>query len=318
MLRFFGSTRPNGEGLGAELLFGSSGWGRDTLIGDQGFHHISGTLRYVAPRASFEMTGQVADRRIVRSLVARGGVSPLPGVVISGDLTAEHYAGDQPGLRAHGAVALYRGPFSVVGELSRQEAVQAPALRADTTQLTVDEGIRAGLRTRYLSGYAGLVRQDAYQALPLALATVIDGFSPSLRSTVFVSDFTLQPVRSITLDGWFVNPVRGTADFQPPTHSRAQITFRSKFWRTFRSGAFDLKVQAAMESWGAGTAGLSTGSVVPLPPATFWELFLSFQIVGFTAFWDLRNANNSLDQYIPGLTYPRNGQTFGVRWEFFN
>jgi hypothetical protein len=147
---------------------------------------------------------------------------------------------------------------------------------------------------------------------------VITGLAPSLRSSLFVAGFTFQPVRPLTLDGWFVNPYRGAADYQPPTHGRAQLTFRSKFWRTFRSGAFDLKVQVALESWSGGTAGLANGTLVQLGGVTFWETFVSFQLVGFTAFWDLRNANNSREQYVPGLPYPRNAQTFGVRWEFFN
>jgi hypothetical protein len=239
-------------------------------------------------------------------------------MVISGDATAEHFVGGRPGLRAHGAVAFYRGPFSVVGEVSREKTVQAPALRLDSAALTIDQGVRGGLSTRFLSGHVGVVRQDAYAPSPLQLVSVISGLAPSKRSTLFATDFAFQPIRPLTVDGWFLNPIRGTADFQPPTHGRAQITFRSKFWRTFRSGAFDLKLQIAMESWSAGTAGLASGSVVPLNAVTFWETFISFQIVGFTAFWDLRNASNAREVYLPGLPYPRNAQTFGVRWEFFN
>jgi hypothetical protein len=317
-LRFLASTQPLGKGLGAELMLGSSGWGRDSILGDQGVHHVSGTVHFNAARASLEVTGQVADRRATRSVTARGGIAPLPGIVISGDATAEHFVGNRPGLRAHGAVALYRGPFSVVGEVSREKTVQAPALRLDSTALTIDQGVRGGLRTRFLSGHVGVVRQDAYAPVAFPLVRVISGLAPSKRSTLFATDFAFQPIRPLTVDGWFLNPLRGAADFQPPTHGRAQITFRSKFWRTFRSGAFDLKLQIAMESWSAGAAGLANGSVVPLNAVTFWETFISFEIVGFTAFWDLRNASNSREVYLPGLPYPRNAQTFGVRWEFFN
>jgi len=40
--------------------------------------------------------------------------------------------------------------------------------------------------------------------------------------------------------------------------------------------------------------------------------------VGFVAFYDLRNAYNSRQQYVPGYPYPRNAQLYGVRWEFRN
>jgi hypothetical protein len=42
--------------------------------------------------------------------------------------------------------------------------------------------------------------------------------------------------------------------------------------------------------------------------------------VGFTAFWDLRDAITTpvRKQFVPGLTYPNNAQVFGVRWEFKN
>ena len=56
-----------------------------------------------------------------------------------------------------------------------------------------------------------------------------------------------------------------------------------------------------------------------MPGLTFSEAFLSFRIVGFTAFYDLRNALNTRAAYVPGMPdYPRNGQTFGVKWEFTN
>ena len=74
-----------------------------------------------------------------------------------------------------------------------------------------------------------------------------------------------------------------------------------------------------MESWSRGTAGLSnSGSPLELPGISFYEGYLSFQIVGFIAFYDLRNAYNSRVGYVPGMPYPPNGQTLGVRWEFFN
>jgi hypothetical protein len=79
-------------------------------------------------------------------------------------------------------------------------------------------------------------------------------------------------------------------------------------------------MQWAIDSWGTGTAGLTnSGSRIPLPALTFSEAVISFQIVGFTGFWSLRNALNTRAPYVPGMpAYPLNGQLFGVKWQFTN
>ncbi|MBI4499684.1 MAG: TonB-dependent receptor plug domain-containing protein [Gemmatimonadetes bacterium] len=317
--RVFARMKPRGDGLGVDFLLGSSGWGGDSIVGERGVHLASASLRYSAPRMGVELTGRVADRRAVRTVAARAGVAPLPGLVLSGHAQADHLVGNRSSRRAHGAAALFRGPFSVVGAMSWGEAVQAPALRADPAQRTSDRSLHLGIDLRPVAGHVGIANRDAYQPLAFPDLPAIPRLGRSPESTVFIAAAKLQPIRSLTFDGWYVNPTRGGADFQPPTHGRAQVTFRSKFWRTFRSGAFDLKLQVAMESWSRGTAGLTAaGSVIALPGISFYEAYVSFQIVGFIAFWDLRNAYNSREPYVPGMPYPRNAQTFGVRWEFFN
>jgi hypothetical protein len=235
------------------------------------------------------------------------------------------HKGDRQSRAAHVSAALYRGPFSVVGEWAVQDGVQAPALLADTAQETRDRALRIGFDTRPLAGHVALVRRDAYQPLPMAELPVIPALAATRAAIYLVADARLQPLKALTLDGWYAAPrdaaPTGAADFQPPTLGRAQLTFRSKFWRTFRSGAFDLKVQIAMESWSGGTGGLGPGGApLPLPGVTLWEAFLAFRLVGFTAFWDLRDAvtTQKEKQYVPGLNYPHNAQVFGVRWEFKN
>jgi hypothetical protein len=240
-------------------------------------------------------------------------------LVLSGDAEIGHLRGDRSSRRAHGGAAFYRGPFSLVGEVSWADAVQAPALVSDTTQRTTDRSLRFGVDLRRISAHFGVADRDGYQPAPFPDLPIIPQSNPSTTSRAFIADYRLQPIPSLTVSGWYVNPLTGSADFQPPTHSRTQITFRSKFWRTFRSGAFDLKLQVAAESWGQGTAGLdASGAEIPLPGTAFYETYISFQIVGFIAFWDLRNALHSPESYVPGVPYPPNGQTFGVRWEFFN
>ena len=190
-------------------------------------------------------------------------------------------------------------------------------------QRTVDRAVRLGLATGPLGGHIGLVRRAAYQPLPFGELPVTPGLAATQPATYLVADVRLQPITALSLNGWFETPRtpgnQAVADFQPPSHARADLTFASKFWRTFRSGAFDCRIQVAMESWSAGTAGVDTnGNPIPLPGVTYLETSLSFQIVGFTGFWDMRDARNERKQYVPGLPYPGIAQVFGVRWVFAN
>ena len=325
LFTLFAGSRPHDLGVRASAGMGTSSWSNDSLLGDRHVRQAFATLGYRDGRLTAEATGRLADARTRSALETRLGWSPVPGIALAGDASWRRHQGDRESRAAHVSAALYRGPFSVVAEWAVQNGVQAPALLADSAQETLDRALRIGWDTRPLGGHVGLVRRDAYQPLPMTELPVIPALAATRAATYLVADARLQPIKALTIDGWYSEPrdagPTGAADFQPPTHYRAQLTFRSKFWRTFRSGAFDLKVQVAVESWTAGTAGLGTGGApLTLPGVTIWETFLAFRIVGFTAFWDLRDAITTpvRKQFVPGLTYPNNAQVFGVRWEFKN
>jgi hypothetical protein len=325
LLSLFASSRPFDMGWRARAGLGSSGWSDDSVVGPQSIHQAFVTLGYRDPRATLEATGRLADARTPVALEARLGWSPVPGLSLAADGALRRHDGGRHSRAAHAAAALGAGPFALIGEWALQRAVQAPALLQDTAQRTADRAVRARFETRPVSVDLGLVRRDAYQPLAFPDLKVIPALAPSRAATYVVAQLRLQPIEPISLQGWYATPRRagppalGAADFQPPTHGRAELTFRSKFWRTFRSGAFDLEVQMAMESWSRGRAGLDLfGQPIELPGTTYYETRVAFQIVGFTAFWDLRDAYNARRQYVPGLDYPNNAQVFGVRWEFRN
>jgi hypothetical protein len=62
----------------------------------------------------------------------------------------------------------------------------------------------------------------------------------------------------------------------------------------------------------------SLSGQLPLRPATFLETNIEMRIVGFTAFWIIRNSNAMRTSYVVGADYPKSVQIYGVRWTFTN
>ncbi len=317
------ARHPFAMGWHATAGFATSTWSNDSVIGNRSIHQAFARVGYQAPRWQAEASGSLADVRTTGAVSARASWTPLPALVLAGDAGLARLQGGRSSRSADASAALLAGPLSLAGEIATADAVQAPAVPADSAQRTVDRAIRLGLATGPLGGHVGLVRRAAYRPLPLGELAVIPALAATRAATYFVADARLQPINALSLNGWFETPRtpgnQAVADFQPPSHARAALTFRSKFWRTFRSGAFDCQIQLAVESWSAGTAGLdANGSPIPLPGATYFETSFAFQIVGFTGFWDMRDARSARKQYVPGLPYPGIAQVFGVRWVFTN
>ena len=318
----FAGTHPSGLGFRTEGGLAITSWSPDSGFAppDQRIRRAYVDARYAETNWSVAARGTLGDQRTLSAVEGRVGWAPVAGVVLSGDGRLARHDGDRTSRQAHGALGLYGGPLSVVGEVGFADAVRAPALAADTAVRTFDMSARLGLDTPPLSAHVGVARRDAYAPLAPPDLAVLARLTPSAEATYLLLEARLRPLRPLTISGWYADPLEGApADLQPPSHVRGQITFRSKFWKVFRSGAFDLKVEAAIESWGAGRAGLGVGNApIAHPAATLTELLIEFQIAGFTGFWNMRNAGNAEADYVPGLDYPLAVQTFGVKWVFAN
>lgn len=321
LFTMFAGSRPDGLGFRVEGGLGVSAWDPDSgsAIPEQRIRRAYLDTRFLTTTWSVGVRGTVGDARTLRSVEGRIGLVPLPGLVLSGDARWERHEGGRTSRGAHGAAGFYYGPVSLVGEISIADAVAAPALLGDSTQQTADRAIRLGLKTRPLWGHVGVIQRDAFAPSPL-VDLPIARLDTAAEATYLVADVYLQPLRPLTLRAWYSDPISGTpANLQPPRHARAAVSFRSKYWRTFRSGTFDILLEAALESWDSGIAGLDEGGLpVPLPAATFSELLIRFQLGSFTGFWNMRNAGNQAAQYVPGMPYPLSGQSFGVKWVFAN
>lgn len=318
----FAQSRGDGLGLRVDAGLASSFWAADSGVtpGKHGVRQVHAGVRYRLPNLSLGAVVRTADARTPFAAEASAGWVPLPWFVMSGDAGYRRHEHDRTSTWARGSAGLFFGPLYAVGEAALRETVQAPVFADDTAQATTDLAVRLGLDTKWLTGNASLQKRDAFAPRAYAELPTVPALSPAPKATYLVAEAILRPVSALTFSGRYSNPVDGVAtDFQPPQHLRAAVTLRSKFWRTFRSGAFDLKLQAAFERWGEGTAGASLlGDPIRLPAAQFWDFQVEFQLVTFTMFWVLRNGTLSDAAYVPGLPYPGNAQYFGASWVFGN
>lgn len=322
LLRLVASTRPERKGWSIEAGLVTSTWRADsgtvdTLLGERSMTRAFGGVRYADRGVSLDLTARVSDYHTPLDVELQAGWLPLSWLVVSGNGRLASHRDDRSSRTAWGSIGVYRGAFSLVGDVRWTDAVATPVLSTDTAQSTLDLGARAGLQARKLTVHAGVEQRDPFAPPDLGIIPDLPPLLPSPRATFAIADLTVN-LGPLSVSGWIAEPVAGSSpSFEPPRHARAAFTFRSRFLRTFRSGAFDLKVQLAMESWSEGVAGTdASGFPVPLPGATITEAFLQFEIASFHAFYSLKNALRSQDGFVPGFEFPRNLQTFGVKWVF--
>jgi hypothetical protein len=323
MVRIVAAQRPARRGWSLEAGLHTTAWrpdssSPDTALPSRTVHRVFAGVGVRTAGATAEVQAVAADHYTPFAATARLAWMPLPGVVLAGDGGWERHSGGRESFRARGTLGFHYGAFSLSGDVLAADAVPAPMLPGDTARVTLDLGGRFGFRTRHLVFHAGVEQRDAFEPPPVPSLPPFAALPPTGEATYAVGDLMLK-AGGWSLSGMISHPVRGdTAPYAPPTHARVALTLRSKFWRTFRSGAFDVKAQIAVESWGSGIAGLGTTGPGTLPGATMGEAFLQFQLVRFRLFYSLRNALRSEDWYVPGFQLFRVLQTFGVKWDFQN
>lgn len=213
--------------------------------------------------------------------------------------------------------------FEVAGTLRTGSIVAAPAILTDRAQRLTDwQG-----SVRWDRPWAGLEvgygRSDAFHSLAYrSFEPIVASFAASPATDWLTVGWRLAPKKWLTLQGWYSDPTKGAVpDGVPATHSITSATIRSKFWRRFKSGIFDLKAQLAFESFGDGIIGRdSAGAAVKLDGASFWRTEIEIRLDSFLLYWDRYNLASSRKTYVPGFPLIRGGttSTFGVKWEFSN
>lgn len=320
--RIVAGSRPDRQGLSFEAGVQSVSWRADSATADTvlGERTVNGGfvgIRLAGRHATADLVVRATDYHTPMETQFQTGWVPFGWLVLSGSARWASHLGDRTSRSADASVGLHRGRFSLVGDVRWTDAVAAPVFREDSAQTTMDLGIRAGFASRRFTFRGGVEQRDAFTPTGFTGLPDTPPFPPSPQATFAVGEIsaTLGP---FTVSGWYADPLAGeAAAFQPPSHSRTALTFRSKFLRTFRSNAFDFKVQLAVEAWGQGVAGTDgSGNPMPLPGTSVAEAFLQVELAAFHAFYSLKNALRSRDGFVPGFEYPRNRQTFGVKWLF--
>ncbi len=316
--RMFHALREDRRGVSFDLGVGSSSWTDDSLVADQRISQAFGTIRFRQPYINAEVTGRIGDGRVERAVEGRIGWTPIAPLVFSANGYLRDHGLDRVSRLGGVSGGLILGPIAIVGEIAHRDGIQAAVFPDDSAQQTDDMGARVHLATRWLTGSVGVVKRDAFLPLVTPDFPTLVVFDSTPSATFLVADVQFRPLDPLTVRAWYSDSRTDPGALQPPQHGRVEFVFRSKFFRQFRSGVYDFKLGYGVEYWSRGVAGIVDDAPVELPGATFHEIFAQIRLVDFKVFWNLRNSRNSRAVYVPGLTYPRNAQTFGVKWEFIN
>jgi hypothetical protein len=312
-------SRDDGTGPGVDLIYARSAWTGSGL--DQQNNQIGGYASIVrSPTLTVGASGFHRTRWTPLDLRATFGWNPVAPFTASAEGVLQHHFGG----RSSRYVALAAGiqparGVALTGTARLGELVAAPSIATDTAQRIRDFEVQLGWNRERLGIQVGYSRTSAFQPFGYAEFLDIPSLAPSPDVNWLTVSARVAPVRWLTLQSWYSDPVKGTVDGVPPTHSLSTATIRSKFLRKFPSGIFDLKLQVSMEAWGSGTIGRdASGAPINLRGATFFTSLVAFELQSFMVYWERSNLTGTRQTYVPGFRIPAFASNFGVRWEFWN
>jgi hypothetical protein len=312
-------ARDDGTGPGVDLIYARSAWDGAGL--DQQINQIGGYASLVrSPTLTVGASGFHRTRWTPLDLRATFGWNPIAPFTATAEGVLQHHFGGRSSRYVSLAAGIQpaRG-VALTGTARLGELVAAPSIATDTAQRIRDFEVQLGWDRERLGVQVGYSRTSAFQPFAYAEFVGIPSLAPSSDVDWLTVSARLAPVRWLTLQSWYSDPLKGTVDGVPPTHSLTSATIRSKFLRKFPSGIFDLKLQLSMEAWGSGTIGRdATGAPITLRGATFFKSLVAFELQSFMVYWERDNLTATRLTYVPGFRMPAFASNFGVRWEFWN
>lgn len=317
-LRVYWGRGQGDLGLKLDLLYGHSSWSGSKV--NQSVDQAGAAVSLRGP--SINLGGSVLYGSRWTQLDARGtaGWTGIRGLTISGEAVVQQHDHNRTSRWVGGRAGLSLPlGFVVSGAARLGSVVAAPAVETDSAQDIVDlSGYLSWQRTAF--GFeAGLTQTDAFRPFSPEPFLLIDSLRPLGTTRWMTFSGRISPRQWMTIEGWYSDPMKGTVDGIPPTHSSLTGTIRSKFLRTFPSGIFELKLQLGMEAWSDGVIGRdAAGAPITLGGATFFRSVLQMKLGSLILFWDRYNLSGNKRSYVPEYFVPRFGSTFGARWEFTN
>lgn len=249
------------------------------------------------------------------------GWSPTPAVTVGGEGSYQTFDGDRSAMSAVARVGVVL-PYGLraTGSWRIGDVVTRPNVLADSAQSISDRDATVAWESRWLGVRAGYTRLASFQPVGYWQFAVVDTIGAAEPTEWLMVGGRVAVRPWLTVAGWYREPTgRRAPEGAPPGNGFVEAAIRSKFLRTFPSGIFDLKMAVSMESWGTGVLGRGpTGEPVGIDGATFMRAQVQLQFMSFIVYLDRFNILNSPQATLPGITIPRNAQTFGVRWTFLN
>jgi len=301
-----------------DLVFSSTGWSGSGI--DQRINGVGVVASWRRPTVSASASGFLRSQWTTADVRGTVGWAPTRAVSASVEAAwqAYDYGRSSQWLGARAGLALPYG-FDVSGSARLGKVVVAPAIETSVAQDIRDLTATLSWQRTWLSVQADVSQASAFQGLAPQPYLNVPGLAESPSTTWLSLGGRIAPVPWIILESRYSNPASGMPNGNPPTHSLTTATIRSKFFRTFPSGSFDLKAQFGVESWGSGVIGLDAASApIRMTGATFLRAYLELAIGSFRFYYDRMNLAGTNQTYVPGYVIPPYGSTYGVRWSFVN
>lgn len=321
-LRVFWRRRSDDLGLRVDGLFGFTKW-KGSGVDDQ-IRQGGVVVAWRTPTLGLNVRALNRSRRTPWDFLAEAGWTPASPLSFSAEAGYQkHDLGRRSEwVAGRAGIALPLG-FQVAATMRTGKFVAAPSILTDKAQSLTDWQGTLGWQRPWAGLEVGYGRSDAFRSQPYrSYQPTVAAFAPAPATNWVTVGWRLAPKKWLTLEGWYSDPAGGKLpDGVPATHSITTATIRSKFWRKFRSGIFDLKAQLAFESWGPGVIGRDTlGTAIKLDGASFWRTEIEIRLDSFILYWDRYNLASSRKTYVPGFELIHGGTTatFGVKWEFSN
>ena len=321
-LRGFLRKRDDGLGPGIDLTVARTHFGSDTaniISQDIWSATVNGSWR--TPTLSATAAAAYRTRWTTLDLGGTAGWTPSPRVGINANAVFQLLSASRTSTWVGAQASI--SPFSHVliranGRLG--SVVQAPSIEADTAQKVMEASGSIGWESRILAAEVGVTRTSAWNPIAYQPTQLfISAIAPSVATNWFTARGRINPTNWISVDAWYSSAMDVVPDGQPPEHARVMGTVRSRFLRTFPSGAFDLKASLGFERWSGGVLGEDEfGTPLALPSQMYLEMLIELKIQTFVVYFARANLLSEIPGYVPGFPVTPLATTFGVRWGFLN